>query len=178
MFIYYWLTCICNVSLWNGKSVWLASRTCTKLSTPTIFHTLKRWHQYTDLGLYLFYSAAIFFLNSIFTNKTTLSWAVFLNALAVAPLFLDISLDIFGVWISPKDIFYWDILKKKEVDFNTKTLSLLWTKQSQSSMFHTLKHWLQCTDWWLTPFCSGIIIFWVKNGLFAKKIQLYRKMFF
>ncbi len=42
--------------------------------------------------------------------KKTLSWAVFQEALIVAPLFLDICLDIFGAWNNPPQKIVWDIL--------------------------------------------------------------------
>ncbi len=45
-------------------------------------------------------------------NKKTLSWAVFREALIVAPPFLDMCLDIFGVWIKQKKSFDWDIILK------------------------------------------------------------------
>ncbi len=49
------LTCISNVSLWNGESFGPAGQPCTKLLAPTIFHTLKHLYQHTYLELYLFF---------------------------------------------------------------------------------------------------------------------------
>ncbi len=42
--------------------------------------------------------------------KKKLSWALFREALIVAPPFLDMCLDIFGAWINPPKHFYWDII--------------------------------------------------------------------
>ncbi len=39
-----------------------------------------------------------------------MSWAVFREALIVAPPFLDMCLDIYGAWIKQKKSFDWDII--------------------------------------------------------------------
>ncbi len=42
--------------------------------------------------------------------KKTLSWAVFQEALIVAPPFLVMGLDIYGAWMYQKKSFDWDII--------------------------------------------------------------------
>ncbi len=65
----------------------------------------------------------------------------------VAPLFLDIYIEIFGVWANHKYISNSDIFKEDTIGFakdgllTQKLLSL--RKHSSSSFFHTLIHWYQ-----------------------------------
>ncbi len=116
--------------VWNGESVWQAGRTCTKLLPPTIFHTLKHWYQYTYLGYNYFLMVPPFFGTKwpfYLKIKKTLLWAVFREALIIAPPFLDMCLDICRVWIYQKQSFDWDIILEN-VAFSAKKWGFLNTK--------------------------------------------------
>ncbi len=140
---YFLLTSISNVSLCYGKSIGPPGRPCTKLSTPTTFHTLKHWYQYTDLELYFFKVLPFFWKNRSFTKKLkeTLSSAIFLESFIVAPLFLDMCLQVFGAWINQNNVFVCDIFLENKIYFQKKLflrqklLSLLWTKFSLQPSF-------------------------------------------
>ncbi len=57
--------------------------------------------------------------NGLFALKLkTLSWALFWEALIVAPPFLDMCLDIFGAWINQKKSFDWGYYLKKVIALN------------------------------------------------------------
>ncbi len=102
----FWLTCTSNVSLCNGKSV----------SPAAVYQTFSTNHlSYikTLVPIYRFRAITFFrcrhFLrkNCLFAQKLKklFVWAVFLEALIVAPPFLDMCLDIFGAWINNKNLF-------------------------------------------------------------------------
>ncbi len=50
-------------------------------------------------------------------HKTTLSWTIFLKAFFVDPLFLDICIEVFGVWVNHKNISNSDISKEDTAVF-------------------------------------------------------------
>ncbi len=61
------------------------------------------------LELWPFFDGTDIFLGKmafLSPNKKTLSWAVFQEALILAPLFLDICLDIYGAWINQYNILF------------------------------------------------------------------------
>ncbi len=45
-------------------------------------------------------------------KKNPLSWTIFLEAFFVAPLFLDIWIEIFGAWVNHRNISNSDIFKE------------------------------------------------------------------
>ncbi len=92
---------------------------CTKLLTSTIFHTLKYWYQYTDLGLtHFFFIVSPFVFEKIFffpqNLKKPCRELFFGEALIVVPLFLDICLDIFGACINQKHLFGTYVLETEQ----------------------------------------------------------------
>ncbi len=88
---------------------------------PAVYRTFSTNHlSYTKIlvPIYIFRAIAFFgwchhFLRKnglLHQNKNTLSWAVFREALLVAPPFLDMCLDIYGAWINRKQSFDSDII--------------------------------------------------------------------
>ncbi len=57
--------------------------------------------------------------NGLFAKKekNTLSWAIFLEGFFVAPLFLDICIEVFGAWVNHKNISNSDIFKEDTAVF-------------------------------------------------------------
>ncbi len=90
---------------------------------PAVYRTFSTNHlSYTKtlVPIYIFRAITFFwwcqhfFLekNGLFAPKIkkTLSWAVFREALNLAPPFVDMCLDIYGAWINQKKSFDWDII--------------------------------------------------------------------
>ncbi len=105
------LACISNVSLCNGESIGLAGQaagwTGSQLAVYQTFSTNHLSYTKTLVPIYRFRAITSFWWclpKMVFLpqNKKYLLWAVFQEALNVAPLFKDICLKIFGAWINKK----------------------------------------------------------------------------
>ncbi len=73
-----------------------------------------------------------------------MSWTIFLEAFFVAPLFLDICIEVFGAWAYHKNISNSDIFKE-DISVFAKD-GFLTQKLCHGENVHTLTHWYQCRD--------------------------------
>ncbi len=103
---HFWLTCISNVRM-----------ECRKCWAGRPFSTNHLSYTKILVAIYIFRAITFLMVPPFFEKKwpfcpkiKTLSWAVFREALIVAPPFLDMCLDIYGAWMNQKISFDWDII--------------------------------------------------------------------
>ncbi len=100
------------------KQCWMA-KVLGRLALYRTFSTNHLLYIKTLVPIYIFRAITFFWWCRHFLRekmaflpqtKKMLSWAVFREALIVAPPFLDMCLDIYGAWINKKKSFDWDII--------------------------------------------------------------------